>query len=214
MSFDFFGHLIGRARRRELEGRVKINITSIGKRLAVGAAAATLSAGATLAAGGNPASLITTNGLLHLVGVGVVAMIPAGAASAGILTPARPGGTSLAESLVQSAVSFAAAPAGKRQAQAAEADLKLKTLIGSQVTATLHEAITDYAPTLAAMAAEKLLSRTGQFAPGELAAAPDKPGELASAPETPGALAASPTPAAASAAAATDDAIAATGGNQ
>ena len=166
MSIDLFGDLVGKARRRELEGRVKLNLTAIGKRLAVGAVAAGIAAAA------RPDLLGTKPGVLSLVGIGLTAMIPAGAAPSGLITPAQPGAPSATEGLVQAAVNVAMAPADKRQEAAAQAEALTEAKIQEGVKAGLAK----YGPTLVSLATKEI---TSQFGPGDLAA----PSSAAPAPE-------------------------------
>ena len=133
MSIDFLGDILGKARRRKLEGAVAVNLGSIAKRVGLGAAVAGL------AAAKNPDLLGTKSGLLTLAGIGLAAMIPAGAAPAGILTPAQPGSLSASEAAVQGAVTLITAPAASRQAaQAATnaaAEAKLQAAVSDGLRA-------------------------------------------------------------------------------
>lgn len=191
MSIDIFGDLFGKARRRELEGQVKLNFSSLGKRLAVGAVAAGIAAAA------NPGLLGTKSGVLSLIGIGLTAMIPAGAASAGLVSPTQPGSPSVTEALVQAAVNVASAPADKRQAAATALETQTEAKIQAGVEAGLQK----LAPVLLSQAVS-VLNKTGQYSRGETGGS----AVLQDAPETP---VGDQTGIAAS-----DAAIASTGGNQ
>lgn len=157
---DFFGDLVGKARRRELEGSVRVNLASLGKRLAVGVVAAGIAAAA------KPDLLGTKPGLLSLGGIALTAMIPAGATPAGLITPARLGSPSVTEALVQSLVNAAQAPADKRQAAVTAAEEETQ----AKITAGVQAGLEKYGPVLVSLAAQEL-NKSGQYLPSELAPA-------------------------------------------
>lgn len=177
MKFDFrkidaFGQIFGKAKRRELEGAVRVNLVSIGKRVAVGAVAAGIAAAA------KPDLLGTKPGLLSLTGIALTAMIPAGAASSGLFSSARPGSPSVTEALVQAAVNVAQAPADKRQA-AADA---LAQATEAKIEAGVKDGLAKYGPVLVSLTAKEI---TSQFGPGELATSASPPPAPQSPAETP-----------------------------
>jgi len=116
---------------------IRINWTSIGKRLGLAATVAMGSALTQYQATGKPPS--TTADLVGIAATALVAAFPAGSAPSGIATPAEPGAPSLTQVAAQSVAKIAAAPAQARQQAVQEAIDAAKPSIAAATIAELQK---------------------------------------------------------------------------
>lgn len=161
MRFDIFGGLVGKARRREIEGAVAVNLTPLAKRLGLGLAAAAAAAAV------RPDLVTTRTGLATLGVTALAGMIPAGALPAGILTRSAPDRPSLVEGAARTAAAVLDAPAAQHQAA---------------IQAAVSEELRAYGPELISLAVQQInkTNMTG-FRPDELGKKDDTPAKVSEA---------------------------------
>ena len=141
MKFDFLGHLLGPARRRELAGRAAVNLTLLSQRIGFGLTAAAAVATA------RP-ELLTSHSGLGVLGLTLLAAaFPVGKGNTGLVNPTAPNAPSVLQAVVQGVSTLLAAPAEKRQA-----------VFQQQVAAGIQSQM----PTILTLAAQEL-NKTNEF---------------------------------------------------